>query len=79
VRFGDLASAAQVLGSVTNSPRPTFGPEEQRLRHAAEQVRAGLGDRADELIERGADLDLGATIDVALAALAALGDSHQAP
>jgi predicted ATPase/DNA-binding SARP family transcriptional activator len=79
VRVGDLASAARVLGSVTNSPKPTFGAEEERLRHAAEQVRAGLGDRADELIEQGADLELDGTIDLALAALAALGDSHQAP
>ncbi|MFP4513924.1 MAG: BTAD domain-containing putative transcriptional regulator, partial [Acidimicrobiales bacterium] len=32
VRLGDLPRAAQVLGSVTNSPRPTFGAEEERMR-----------------------------------------------
>ena len=79
VRLGDLPRAALVLGSVTNSPRPTFGPEEERLRDAAELIRAGLGDQADELVERGAALDLDATIRLALDALTELGATAPGP
>ena len=69
VRLGDLETAAQVLGSVTNSPRPTYGSEQRRLQEADEQIRTGLGDQADMLIAAGATLDLDATIQLALTAL----------
>lgn len=78
VRLDDLTRAAQVLGSVTNSPRPTFGPEEQRMRGADATIRAELGSRAAELVEEGATLDLDATIRLALEALAELGSKEDA-
>ncbi|MDZ7678038.1 MAG: BTAD domain-containing putative transcriptional regulator [Acidimicrobiales bacterium] len=78
VRLDDPERAAQVLGAVTNSPRPTFGLEEERMRGAEATIRATLGTRADELVEQGAILDLDATIGLALEALAELGSKENA-
>ena len=69
VRLGAFEDAAQILGSVANAPRPSFGPEQQRLGGALDQIRRHLGTRGDELAAQGSTLDLPATVGLGLDAL----------
>lgn len=72
IRLQAYAPAARLLGAVSVAPRPTFGPEEQRLAAARDAVLRHLGAEGQALIAAGARDDLATAVEQALASLADL-------
>ena len=78
-RLDAYAPAARLLGAVSTGARPTFGAEQQRLEEARESVRRHLGGEAHELMMLGRDDGLAGAVELSLASLKDLRETHPVP